>query len=271
MSFQYYPGCTLKTKAKDLDECARKSAEALGVPLIEWEEWQCCGTVYPQAQDEIATRLAAIRALDEARRNGSDLLTICSACHHVMKRINRDMQTNEDIRTKANNYLALDTPYTGQTRVVHYLEMLRDTVGFDELRKRVLYPLTGRRIGAYYGCMLLRPSKEMQFDDPENPSIMEDFLEAIGAEPVRYPYRNECCGGYVALEEAALVGELCGKVLDSARQKGAEALITACPLCRYNLRKNGSKQDMPVYYFSELLAEALGVNRTNTEPVRLEK
>ena len=259
MSYLYYPGCTLKTKATDLDECAKKAAEALDIPLTEWDAWQCCGTVYPLAQDEIATRLSAVRTLDEAKRGGHDLLTLCSACHHVIKRVNRDMQVNTDIRTKANNYLALDTPYTGETRVVHYLEMLRDEVGFSKLRKRVTHPLSGLRVGAYYGCMLLRPADEMLFDDPENPSLMEDFIAAIGAEPVIYPYRNECCGGYMALEEKGLVQELCDKILDSAMQKGAQALITACPLCRYNLNKNATNHRIPVYYFTELLAQALGV------------
>jgi len=259
MAYRYYPGCTLKTKAKELDAYARKSMEALGIEVTELEEWQCCGAVYPQAQDEIATRLSSVRALDEARRHGSDLLTLCSACHHVIKRVNQDIRDNADIRTKANNYLELDTPYTGETQVVHFMEMLRDAVGFEELKKRVVNPLTGRKIGAYYGCMLLRPSTVMQFDDPENPTIVEEFIRAIGAEAVPYSYRNECCGGYVALEQKDLVQELCANVLDSANQKGAEALVTACPLCRYNLTQNAPKEELPIYYFTELLAEALGV------------
>jgi len=265
MNFLYYPGCTLKTKAKDLDEYAKKSAEALGIPITEWDEWQCCGAVYPQAQDEIATRLAAVRVLDEARQRESDVLTLCSACYHVIKRINNDMLTNSDIRTKANNYLALDVPYAGQAKVVHFLEMLRDTFGFDELRKRVRYPLTGRKIGAYYGCLLLRPGDVMGFDNPENPTVMESFLEAIGADPVVYPFRNECCGGYMSLEETELVQSLCDRIMDSAVQMGAEALITACPLCRYNLSKNATRNKLPVFFFTELLAEALGVKEIRKE------
>ena len=258
MAFRYYPGCTLKTQGKELDIYAKKSMEALGIDFKELEEWQCCGTVYPIAQNEIGTRLSSVRALEEARRDNCDLLTLCSACHHVIKRVNHDMSSNAEIRTKVNNYLALEVPYTGETRVVHYLEMLRDTVGFNELKKKVTKPFEGRKIGAYYGCMLLRPSSVMKFDDPENPSIMEDFLRAIGAEPVVFSCRNECCGAYMALEEKALVSELCEKVLDSG--KNAEALVTACPLCRYNLMKNSSGQNKPVYYFTELLAETLGVN-----------
>ena len=172
MKFSYYPGCTLKNKARDLDEYARKSFEALGLQLDELDEWQCCGAVYPQASDEIATRLSAVRALAAARDRGDALVTLCSACHHVIKRTNEDLKADENFRTKANNYLQLDEPYSGETEVLHYLEVLRDKLGFDELKKHVVKPLKGKKIAAYYGCLLLRPSRQMAFDDPENPTII---------------------------------------------------------------------------------------------------
>lgn len=259
MKFSYYPGCTLKTKAKELDAYGRRAAEALGITLEELPEWQCCGAVYPMAKDEIATKLSSVRALASARDLGNDLVTLCSACHHVIKRVNGDMQNDEDIRTKANNYLQLETPYAGETKVIHYLEMLRDVVGFDELQKKVVNPLKGRKIGAYYGCMLLRPSKEMQFDNPENPTIIEDFIKAIGATPVLYAFRNECCGGYVTLSKKELAQKKADVILESAMEQGAEELITACPLCMYNLDANSTAHKLPVHYFTELLAEALGV------------
>jgi heterodisulfide reductase subunit B len=99
----------------------------------------------------------------------------------------------------------------------------------------------------------------MMFDDPENPSVMEDFLRAIGAEPAIYSYRNECCGGYMSLESERLTQDLCLSVLKSASKKGSEGLVTACPLCRYNLEKNAIDNSPKIYYFTELLAEALGV------------
>jgi len=258
MIYSYYPGCTLKTKAKDLDEYGRKAAEALGVTLEELPNWQCCAAVYPLATDEIATKLSAVRALANAKEKGQPLVTLCSACHHVIKRVNNDMQTNNDIITRVNNYLKLDEAYNGETEVIHYLEMLRDKIGFDELKKKVVNPLKGRKIAAYYGCMLLRPSKEMQMDDPENPTIMEDFIKAIGAEPVVYAFRNECCGGYMTMNDKDLACKMANKVVESAKVKGAEEIITACPLCLYNLKEN-TTGDMPIYYFTELLAEALGV------------
>ena len=259
MIFSYYPGCTLRTKAKDLDRYARRSAEAIGITLAELPDWQCCGGTYPMAKDEIATKLSSVRALVSAKELGQDLITLCSACHNVIKQVNNDMQTNVDIALRVNNYLGLEQPYGGETRVLHYLEMLRDVVGFDNLAKAVVNPLKGKKIAAYYGCLLLRPGKVLQMDDPENPTIIEDFIRAIGAEPVIYPYRNECCGGYVTMEDKALAQKKSNAVLESAESFGAEMVLTACPLCLYNLNKNGTEHDLPVLYFTELLAEALGV------------
>jgi heterodisulfide reductase subunit B len=258
MKYSYYPGCTLRTKAKDLDAYARASAVALGFELEEIENWQCCGGVYPLGSDEIASKLSSVRALNEAKEKGQDLVTLCSACHHVIKRVNDDMKNVDDIRTRANNYMQLEEPYAGETEVLHFLEVLRDRVGFDKIKEKVVNPLTGKKIGAYYGCLLLRPGKILGFDNPENPTIIEDFITAIGGTPVKYPMRNECCGAYVQLKDENLPKKRSKMVLDSAKEKGAEMVITACPLCLYNLEQNGDGI-LPVKYFTELLAYALGV------------
>lgn len=256
MKYSYFPGCTLRNKAKELDTYARSCAEILGFTLEELPDWQCCGGVYPLGHDEIGRKLPSVRALNAAKEQGQDLVAVCSACYHVLKRVNHDMASDADIQSRANNYMQLSTPYQGETRVLHYLEVLRDEVGFGELKRKVIKPLTGRKIGAYYGCLLLRPSSVLAFDDPENPTILEDFLRAIGAEPVLYPYRNECCGGYISLKDGDMSKNMCRRVAESARGFQAECLVTACPLCKYNLGKDGT---LPVYYFTELLAEALGV------------
>ncbi len=263
-TFTYYPGCTLRTKAKDLDNYARASAKALGIVLEEPADWQCCGGAYTTAKDEIATKLSAVRVLNSAKSNGNSLVTVCSACHNVIKQTNYDISRDADMAQKVNNYLGLDEPYNGETTVYHYLELLRDVVGFDELAKKVVKPFTGRKIAAYYGCLLLRPSKALAMDDPENPAIMEDFIRAIGGTPVIYAQRNECCGGYITMEDKAQAQKRSSTIMESAQSHGAEMLITACPLCLYNLKKN-SGSDMPVYYFTELLAEALGVREENNE------
>ena len=259
MKFSYYPGCTLKTKAKELDAYGRRSAEALGITLEELPEWQCCGAVYPMAKDEIATKLSSVRALANARDMGNGLVTFCSACHHVIKRVNGDMQNDEDIRTKVNNYVAPEVPYAGEAKVIHYLEMLRDEIGFDAVKEKVVNSFKGKKIAAYYGCLLLRPGKVMAFDDPENPRVIEDFIASIGATPVLYGQRNECCGAYVTLGDKAQAQKSAKRILDSAKAAGAEMIVTACPRCIYNLTANAPEGAVPVKYFTELLAEALGV------------
>ena len=129
MKYSYFPGCTLRTKARDLDAYARVSARALGFELEEIDNWQCCGGVYPLGSDEIATKLSSVRALNEAKEKGQDLVTLCSACHHVIKRVNDDMKNVEDIRTKSKQLHETGRAYEGETEVLHFLEVLRDRIG----------------------------------------------------------------------------------------------------------------------------------------------
>lgn len=271
-TYSYFPGCTLKNKAKDLDAYARASAEVLGFSLEEIPEWQCCGGVYPTAADEVAQKLSSVRALAAARDAGRELVTLCSACYNVLKQVNADMQNNEFVDFKANNYLKKDgIEYHGEANVVHFLEVLRDKVGWANVKAAVKNPLTGKKIGAYYGCLLLRPANVLKFDDPENPQILEDFIKAIGAEPVVYAQRNECCGAYTMFDDKSIPQERAQKILANASDMGAELLVTSCPLCKYNLIKNKGESGLDVIYFSELLAEALGVKEKALKMIKEEK
>lgn len=263
MKVSYFPGCTLKNKAKELDRYAVKSAEVLGITLEEIENWQCCGGVFTTSKDEIATKLSSVRILKAASDKNQPLVTVCSACHNVVKQTNYALQTDKEFSDKVNRYLGDEGGYYGTTDVYHYLEMLRDVVGFDKLKEKVVNPLKGKKIAAYYGCLLLRPGSVMKMDDPENPVIMENLIRAMGAEAVTYANRNECCGGYVVMESPELAQKKSSAVVSNAKANGADMIITACPLCRYNLLKSGA--DIPVVYFTELLAEALGVKEDTNE------
>ena len=148
MKISYYPGCTLRTKAKELDRYGRSAMKALGIELAELDNWQCCGGVYPTGKDEIATKLSSVRTLENAKRNGGKLVTLCSACHNVLKQVNEEIRTNDDFAFRANNYSKFDEEYHGETEVIHYLEVLRDTVGFDEISKKVVKPFKVVKIGA---------------------------------------------------------------------------------------------------------------------------
>ncbi|HSW36415.1 MAG TPA: CoB--CoM heterodisulfide reductase iron-sulfur subunit B family protein [Candidatus Limnocylindrales bacterium] len=268
MRYRYFPGCTLKGQAKSMEDTTMAAAAALGIELVELDEWQCCGAVFPLYEDELITLLSPVRTL--AAAGGEPLVSLCAACHHVLKRAQELMQRNPDSRYKVTDFLKVD--YSGEGRVLHFLEVLRDDIGFEKVAEMIKKPLQGRKLAAYYGCLLLRPSKVMQFDDPEKPTIMEDLLKALGAEVVITPYRTECCGAYLSVTEEKVAEDTVARILGSARKAGAEALITACPLCRYNL-ENCASQDggkpLKVYYFSELLAEALGLTEEEVSSAKL--
>ena len=262
MKFSYFPGCTLKNKAKILDVYARKCASVLGAELEEIENWQCCGGVFTTAKDEIATKLSSVRILKDAQKKDQALVTVCSACHNVVKQTNYAMQNDAEFAGKVNRYMSEDE-YNGETKIYHYLELLRDVIGYDKVKEAVVNSLAGKKVAAYYGCLLLRPNAVMRMDDPENPSIIEDLVKALGGEPVVYANRNECCGGYVRMESPELAKKKSLAVFENAKKAGAEIIVTACPLCKYNLEKSGC--DIPVVYLTELLAEALGVKEDTNE------
>ena len=269
--YSYFPGCTLKNKAIELDAYARFSAEALGFELKEIEEWQCCGGVYPMSQKEVAPKLPSVRALADARDNKQDLVTLCAACYNVLKQTNDAILNDGFTGFKANTYLKEDgIEYNGETKVLHFLEILRDVIGWDNVKAAVKNPLKGKKIGAYYGCLLLRPANVMKFDDPENPQIIEDFIKAIGATPVIFAQRNECCGAYTMFEDASIPEKRANAIISNAEDFGAEMLVTSCPLCRYNLIKNKKDSNLDVIYFTELLAEALGVKEAALESIKKE-
>lgn len=269
--YSYFPGCTFKNKAIELDAYARFSAEALGFELKEIEEWQCCGGVYPMSQKEVAPKLPSVRALADARDNNQDLVTLCAACYNVLKQTNDAILNDGFTAFKANTYLKEDgVEYNGETKVLHFLEILRDVIGWDNVKAAVKNPLKGKKIGAYYGCLLLRPANVMKFDDPENPQIIEDFIKAIGATPVIFAQRNECCGAYTMFEDNSIPEKRANAIISNAEDFGAEMLVTSCPLCRYNLIKNKKDSNLDVIYFTELLAEALGVKDAALESIKKE-
>lgn len=266
MSIPYFPGCTLKTKATGLDSSTRASLAALGLELVEQPEWTCCGTVFPLAQDNYMGMVAAARILINAsKEDDGRLITVCSFCYNVLKRVNYAIKNNEQVRTKLTQYL--EEEYAGETKLVHPLEVVRDDVGFDALKGKVNSKLQGMKVACYYGCMLSRPASEMQFGDSENPTIMEDFVGALGAEPVDFDYKTKCCGSYQVVKTYDLVIKRAKEILDGAKNKGAQAIITSCPLCQFNLdwiqtkivEEDSSFTQIPVLYFTQLLGTALDV------------
>jgi len=267
MKIGYYPGCTLKTKAGNLEESAINSMEVLGVEMVELERWNCCGAVFSLADDDLVHILAPVRDLIRAKDMGFDkLLTLCSMCYNTLARANILMRNDEVKRDAINDFMEEESDYAGEVEVYHLLNFIRDEIGWDKLRSAVKNPLTGLKLAPYYGCTLTRP-KEITIDTGVHPQVFEDFIEALGAEYVEYDAAAKCCGSFemIANPEAAL--ESSGLILKSAETRGADALILSCPLCEYNIGHlqneiiglNKDVKPLPTYYFTQLMAVALGL------------
>ncbi len=268
MKISYYPGCTLKTKASNLEQSALASMDALGIPYEELPRWNCCGAVFSLSDDDLIHMIAPVRDLIRARERGADtVMTLCSMCYNTLARANRLMAEDEEKRYTINQFMDEEPDYNGELKVVHFLDFLRDTYGWEALRAKVKVPLTGLKVAPYYGCTLVRP-KDAAIDRPDNPRVLHDFLAALGATPVEFPSAIECCGAYQVLSSPEQTLTLSHGILNDARRHGADALALACPLCDYNLGRRqetmlktiAGAEEMPVYYFTQLLAVALGVS-----------
>jgi heterodisulfide reductase subunit B len=268
MKISYYPGCTLKTKAKNFEDSALASLAALGIEVEELPRWNCCGAVYSLADDDLLHQVAPVRVLVRAKDEGADkLLTLCSQCYNVLARANRLMRDDEEKRGTINTFMDEETDYFGEVEVVHLLDLLRTEVGWDSMREKLSAPLEGFRIAPYYGCALTRPRDVAVGQHPTRPTIFKDFIAALGAVPVDFPRAEECCGAYENLVNPDEGTRQAAKVLSGALAKEADALVLSCPLCEYNLSKRQERvraarpglSELPVFYFTQLLALALGV------------
>ncbi|MEA3475658.1 MAG: CoB--CoM heterodisulfide reductase iron-sulfur subunit B family protein [Candidatus Cloacimonadota bacterium] len=289
MNLPYYPGCTLKTNAKNFEDSAMRVMEVLDYPLKEMENWVCCGTVFSMTSDDLMLQLGAIRNLLRAEeQNLKELIVLCSMCYNTLKRAKQFITEDEENLNKVNDLMYKENiRYKGTVDIHHLLSILRDRVTFDAIKEKVKKPLSSLKIGGYYGCFLVRP-KEFAIDDFEDPSIIEDLLTLLGADGIEFPYRLECCGAYQTVTKKDVTAMRTYEIINSARRAGCEAIVTSCPLCAFNLdqrQKETAKEfvefeHIPVFYFTELMSIALGcgwdenwtkLHYVNPEPLLKEK
>jgi heterodisulfide reductase subunit B len=272
MKFSYYPGCTLKNHARNFDDSTISSMEKLDVEMEELDRWNCCGTVYSMASDDLMKQMAPIRNLIRVREaENSELVTGCAMCYNTIKRANERMRADDESLKRMNEVMYLENvKYEGDVEVVHLLEMLRDKIGFDKIKKSVKKPLEGLRVASYYGCMLVRP-KEIAFDDCENPTIMDDLVENLGADQVDFAHKTECCGAYQTVNKPEIIADRTHEIISDAQREGAEVIAVTCPLCAFNLdqrqqltaQKYSGFKHMPVIYFTQLMAIALDCDESS--------
>ena len=278
MKLAYYPGCTLKTNAENFEVSTLAAAKALGIELVELRRWNCCGTVHALAKDDVMHYLAPIRNLirvEEMEAEGiveeKKVATQCVMCWNTLKRANAAANEDPEKMEKIRGFMEKEPEYSGGVEVLHLLEVLRAR-GWEKVSEKVVKPLEGLKAAPYYGCLLLRP-RELALDDPDAPRIMEDLLEALGAETVDLPYKSKCCGAYHTVHMKEVTAELSHKILAQALEAGADLLVTACPLCEFNLGKRQEEVrrlhpefgSIPVVYYTQLMALAFGLEEEATD------
>ncbi len=262
MDFSYYPGCSLHSTASEYNASVQAVFRALGVGLHELEDWNCCGASSAHSLNRALSMALPARNLAIAQKTGMDVVMPCAACFSRHKSADYAMRT--DPQKRAFLEKAASFTYTGTVGVRPLLDVVSNTIGLDMVKNLVKKPLKGLKAVGYYGCLLVRPHEVTQFENPENPTLMNRLLDVLGAEARPWSYATECCGGGLTLTKPGVAARLVNRLVDRAREAGADTIVTSCPLCQMNLemRQDKSSPKMPVFYFTELMGLAFGLDQT---------
>jgi heterodisulfide reductase subunit B2 len=266
MKYAYYPGCSAHSTARDMHESSIAVAKALGIELTEIKGWTCCGASAAHQTDRALAASLAAANLVLARDMGMDMVVNCAACYNRSKSANYEMIHSAAMRENVGE--ALGQPYDGSVAVRHFTEVVVKDIGLAKLRKRIKQPLNGLKAACYYGCYLLRPPEVTNFDDPENPTILESLVEAMGGESLDWPGKVDCCGGGLNLTRTDITVQRSAAIIDMAKEAGAECITVACPMCQTSLdlrqkdieKATGKRYDMPIVYITQLLGLCLGIS-----------
>ena len=266
MRYAYYPGCSAESTARDQYISVLQVAKALNIELVEPKGWTCCGSTPAHHTDKILSLALPAANLLMTQKMGLDMVVFCAACYNRMKVANHEIQSNPEIRKEVAKSLGED--YDGTTRVIHFVELLLKEIGVEKLIKQFTHTLDGLKVAGYYGCLLVRPKDVTNFDDPENPTIIDQLVRSMGGESIDWPHKVACCGGGFAISRTDIVVELSGSVLSMAESSGAQCIAVACPMCQINLdmrqsninKIKNTSFDMPIVYISQLIGLCLGIS-----------
>ncbi|KJH73044.1 CoB--CoM heterodisulfide reductase iron-sulfur subunit B family protein [Aliterella atlantica] len=278
MSFQnlryaYFPGCVAQGACKELYQSTQALTQALGIELVELKKAACCGSGTYKEDSQLLEDTVNARNIALAESLNLPLLTHCSTCQgvigHVDERLKQAQQQNPAYVTQVNGFLQKEgcSPYQGSTEVKHLLYALVADYGIEEIQRKVTKNLQGLKCAAFYGCYLLRAQSSMPYDDPIRPEAMENVFRAIGATPVYYRGRTQCCGWPLASYATTESFKMAGMHIQEALAEGADCMVTPCPLCHLNLDSRqpevekviGKQLKLPVLHLSQLIALSLGI------------
>jgi heterodisulfide reductase subunit B len=260
----YFPGCSQHGLAKENDLSSRIVCRRLGINLQEIEDWNCCGATAAHSLNHLLAIGLSARNLSRARDMGLEKITTpCAGCFNRLKTASYAMKNNQIIAEKVQKIIGEPAPH--EPEVKSLLQLISEEIG-QGVQQKVIKPLSGLRLAAYYGCLLTRPKQISAFDDPDQPVSMDHLIQALGAETISWGYKTECCGGGYAASQTGIVYDLGGQVLKAALDGGAEAIVVACPMCQANLdtrqeaicQSKGETRRLPIVYFTQLMGLAFG-------------
>jgi heterodisulfide reductase subunit B2 len=265
VKYAFFPGCSLESTAWDFDHSTRAICATLGIELEDITNWVCCGSTPAHVTNTSLAVALPVLNLQKAYRMNDPVMTACASCYARLRTANYKVAHDPAERKRTERITG--KPYDGSVPVHHVLDVLVNHLGLEAIKAAVKKPLAGLRVACYYGCLLTRPPEIVAFDNPENPTVMDKLVSALGAEPVEWPYKTECCGASLSMTNVNVVTRLGHKLLSMAQQAGAQCIAVACPLCQVNLdlrqadacAAHGELPRTPVLYITQLLGLALGI------------
>jgi len=259
MSFSYYPGCTDHSTSLEYGLSAEAVFKTLGVELVEIEDWNCCGAAATHSLNHLLSLCLPARNIAIAQSTKAGPLAVpCAGCFNMLKRAEYALKNDEAKRKEIEEIVGFT--YQPSFEILALIDVIVNRIGLETIQGKVKRPLSGLRPACYYGCALVRHPKVTQLDHPENPQYLDRLMKVLGAEPVEWSYKNDCCGADLALTHSGIVKKLVGKIVSMAKEADAHCIVTSCGLCQANLEMR-QETGLPVFYFTELMGVALDVEK----------
>jgi heterodisulfide reductase subunit B len=267
MNYSYYPGCSLESTSPDFNESTKALIKFLNLEIEELPDWTCCGASAIHPQDKLLSVALPALTIESANKLKRDIMVQCPACLAHLKE-SRDVIAEGGELAQDLSKLLEGHNVSPNIKIRHFSEILLDEYGLDNLKEKVVRKLEGLKIACYYGCVIVRPRKLMQYDDPENPTVMDKLISITGAEVLDWPFKTRCCGASYSIARVDVVYDLTYEILSMAKKAGANAISVLCPLCHVNLdlrqkaieNRFGEKLNLPIFYYTQLLGLALGID-----------
>lgn len=259
MKFSYFPGCTDHSTSLEYGLSTHAVVKTLDVDLVEIEDWNCCGAAATHSINHLLSLCLPARNISKAQMaKAGPLVVPCAGCFNMLKRAEYALK-NDGAKRKEIEEIVQFT-YDPSLEIVALMDMVLNRIGLEKVGEKVKKSLKGLKPACYYGCALVRHPKVTHMDDPENPQYMDRLMKVLGAEPVDWSYKTDCCGADLALTYGDVVKKLVGKIVAMAEEAGAQCIVTSCGLCQANLEM---RQDigLPVFYFTELMGVAFDLEK----------